>query len=121
MQQAYNSLWVEFKGLKKDYLILSVTVPACSRNRALKKMSMLDAKIATEGKYKLFYHFWVIPGVFPTTPQPDIDPCSPTRWASPEAKLNGSMAELYQCVSMDLHGSMEKYTAFDSLVCVFDW
>ncbi|KAG2753586.1 hypothetical protein P692DRAFT_20722457 [Suillus brevipes Sb2] len=116
VQQAYNSLRVEFKGLKKDYLTLSATVPARSRNRALKKTSMLDAKIATEGKkYTLFYHFWVIPGVFPTTPQPDIDPRSSTCWASPEAKLNGSMAELYQCVSKDLHGSMEKYTAFDSL------
>ncbi|KAG1743671.1 uncharacterized protein EDB91DRAFT_1081052 [Suillus paluster] len=116
VQQAYNSLHVEFKGLRKDYLTLSATVPACSRNRTLKKTSMLDAKITAEGKkYTLFYHFWVIPGVFLTTPQPDIDPCSPTHWASPKAKLNGSMAELYKCVSKDLHGSMEKYTAFDSL------
>jgi hypothetical protein len=29
-QQAYNSLRVDFKGLKKDYLALSATVPACS-------------------------------------------------------------------------------------------
>jgi hypothetical protein len=85
-------------------------------------MSMLDVKITTEGKkYTLFYHFWVIPGVFPTTPQPDIDPHSPTHWASPEAKLNGSMAELYKCMSKDLHGSMEKYSVFDSLVHAFDW
>ncbi|KAG2141227.1 hypothetical protein DEU56DRAFT_911333 [Suillus clintonianus] len=115
-QQAYNSLRVEFKALKKDYLVLSATVPARSRNRALNKTSALDMKITAEGKkYTLFYHFWVIPGVFPTTPQPDNDPHSPTRWASPEAKLNGAMAELYNCVSKDLHKSMEKYTAFDSL------
>ncbi|KAG2144312.1 hypothetical protein DEU56DRAFT_910667 [Suillus clintonianus] len=115
-QQAYNSLRVEFKALKKDYLALSATVPARSRNRALNKTSALDTKITAEGKkYTLFYHFWVIPGVFPTTPQPDNDPRSSTRWASPEAKLNGAMAELYNCVSKDLHKSMEKYTAFDSL------
>ncbi|KIK43162.1 hypothetical protein CY34DRAFT_82254 [Suillus luteus UH-Slu-Lm8-n1] len=115
-QQAYNSLRVEFKALKKDYLTLSATVPARSCNRALKKTSALDTKITAEGKkYTLFYHFWVIPGVFPTTPQPDNDPRNPTRWASPEAKLNGAMAELYQCVSKDLHKSMEKYSSFDSL------
>jgi hypothetical protein len=85
-------------------------------------MSLLDAKIAAEGKkYTLFYHFWVIPGVFLTTPQPDMDPRSPTCWASPEAKLNRSMTELYKCVSKDLHSSMEKYMVFDSLVCAFDW
>ncbi|KAG1896432.1 uncharacterized protein F5891DRAFT_983440 [Suillus fuscotomentosus] len=47
--------------------------------------------------------------------KPDVDPRSSSRWASPEAKLDGSMAELYQCVPQDLHKSMEKYTAFDSL------
>ncbi|KAG1756382.1 uncharacterized protein EDB91DRAFT_1241455 [Suillus paluster] len=104
------------KALKKDYLTLSATVPACSRNHALKKTSTLDTKITAKGKkYTLFYHFWVIPGVFPMTPQPDNDPCSPTRWASPKARCHGAMAELYKCVSKDLHKSMEKYTAFDSL------
>lgn len=116
-QQAYNSLRVEFKALKKDYLALSATVPARSHNRALKKTLALDTKITAEGKkYMLFYHFWVIPGVFPTTPQPDNDSHSPTHWASPEAKLNGAMVELYQCVSKDLHKSIEKYLSFDSLV-----
>ncbi|KAG1769703.1 hypothetical protein EV702DRAFT_1202731 [Suillus placidus] len=102
----------------KDYFTLSATVPACSRNRTLKKMSALDTKITSQGKiYALFYHFWVIPGVFPTTPQPDVDPRSPSRWASPKAKLDGSMAELYECVPQDLHKSMEKYMVFDSLFC----
>ncbi|KAG1830913.1 hypothetical protein EV424DRAFT_1314964 [Suillus variegatus] len=119
-QQAYNTLRVEFRALKKDYLALSATVPARSRNRTLKKTSVLDTKITTQGKtYALFYHFWVIPGVFPTTPQPDVDPRSPTHWSSPEAKLNGAMAELYRCVPKDLHKSMEKYTLFDSLVRTF--
>jgi hypothetical protein len=97
--------------------VLSASVPAHSRNCALKKTSALDTKITAEGKkYTLFYHFWVIPGVFPTTPQPDNDPRSPTCWASPEAKLNGTMVELYQCVPKDLHKSMEKYSLFNSLV-----
>ncbi|KAG2075556.1 hypothetical protein BDR04DRAFT_1149892 [Suillus decipiens] len=101
---------------QKDYLVLSATVPAGSHNRTLKKMSALDTRTTTQGKmYTLFYHFWVIPSVFPTTPQPDVDPCSPMCWASPDAKLNGAMAELYQCVPKDLHKSMEKYTPFDSL------
>ncbi|KAG2140570.1 hypothetical protein DEU56DRAFT_911640 [Suillus clintonianus] len=115
-QQAYNTLRVDFRSLKKDYLTLSASVPARSRNRTLKKTSELDTKITAEGKkYTLFHHFWLIPGVFPTTPQPNVDPHSPTRWASPEARLSGTMAELYQCMPKDLHKSMERYTAFDSL------
>ncbi|KAG1767861.1 hypothetical protein EV702DRAFT_1203512 [Suillus placidus] len=97
-QQAYNTLRVEFRALKKDYFTLSATVPARSRNRTLKKTSALDMKITSQGKiYALFYHFWSF------------------ALGSPEAKLDGSMAELYQCVPQDLHKSMEKYTAFDSL------
>ncbi|KAG1819617.1 uncharacterized protein BJ212DRAFT_1478852 [Suillus subaureus] len=98
-QQAYNMLQVD-----------------C--NCTLKKTSALNTKITTQGKmYALFYHFWVIPGIFPMTPQPDVDLCSPTHWASPEAKLNGTTAELYQCVPKDLYKSMEKYMPFDSLFC----
>ncbi|KAG2747610.1 hypothetical protein P692DRAFT_20819501 [Suillus brevipes Sb2] len=33
------------------------------------------------------------------TPQPDVDSCSPWCWASPEAKLDGSMAELYHSLN----------------------
>ncbi|KAG1868961.1 hypothetical protein DFJ58DRAFT_837795 [Suillus subalutaceus] len=47
--------------------------------------------------------------------QPEINPCSPTCWVSPEAKVNGAMAELHKCTSKDLHSSMEKYVVFDYL------
>ncbi|KAG2057806.1 hypothetical protein BDR06DRAFT_969144 [Suillus hirtellus] len=91
--------------LQKDHLALSATVPACSHNCALAKTSALNTKITAKGKkYMLFYYFW-----------PDDDPHNPIHWASPEVKLNGAMAELYKYVSKDLHKSMEKYTAFDSL------
>ncbi|KAG2353808.1 hypothetical protein BDR07DRAFT_1495605 [Suillus spraguei] len=54
-------------------------------------------------------------GLFPTKPQPNIDPHSDTHWSSPEAKLNGAMAELYQCIPKALHKLMETYSQFGSV------
>ncbi|KAG1796453.1 uncharacterized protein HD556DRAFT_1441752 [Suillus plorans] len=95
-QQTYTAVRSELRALKKDHAMLQAAVPACSRNRVLKKTSTIDNDIARAGKmYAMLNYFWVMSGLFPTKPQPDIDPRSDTRWSSPEAKLNGAMAELY--------------------------
>jgi len=107
----------ELRVLKKQYLHLSSAVPARSRNRVLKKTSALDSNISHQGqKYALFCHFWVLNNLFPTTPQPNVDPRSATRWTSPDSKLKGATAELYQFIPKDLHDSMETYSQFGSLV-----
>ncbi|KAG0700516.1 hypothetical protein DFH29DRAFT_876570 [Suillus ampliporus] len=118
-QQAYNAARSELRVLKKDYAVLQVAIPARSRNRVLKKTSAVDSQITRAGKmYVMFHYFWVMNGLFPTTPQPNIDPRSDTCWASPEAKLNGAMAELYHCVPKSLHKAMETYSQFRSLICL---
>ncbi|KAG1871857.1 hypothetical protein DFJ58DRAFT_837162 [Suillus subalutaceus] len=115
-QQAYNAVRFELRVLKKDYAALRAAMPACSHNKVFKKTSALDSQITRAGKkYAMFHYFWVMNGFFPTTPQPNIDPRSDTRWASPKAKLNGAMAELYHCVPKSLHKSMETYSQFGSL------
>ncbi|KAG2085341.1 uncharacterized protein F5147DRAFT_841764 [Suillus discolor] len=116
-QQAYHATRSELRVLKKQYLTLSSAIPARSRNRMLKKTSPLDSSITHQGqKYTLFSHFWVINGLFPTSPQPaNVDPRAATRWSSPDAKLKGAMAELYQIIPKDLHTSMETYPRFGSL------
>ncbi|KAG2088954.1 uncharacterized protein F5147DRAFT_841239 [Suillus discolor] len=75
-QQAYHATRSELRVLKKQYLTLSSAIPARSRNRMLKKTSPLDSSITHQGqKYTLFSHFWVINGLFPTSPQPaNVDP-----------------------------------------------
>ncbi|KAG1790257.1 uncharacterized protein HD556DRAFT_1446394 [Suillus plorans] len=89
-QQTYTAVRSELRALKKDHAMLQAAVPACSRNRVLKKTSTIDNDIARAGKmYAMLNYFWVMSGLFPTKPQPDIDPRSDTRWSSPEAKLNG--------------------------------
>ncbi|KAG1811594.1 hypothetical protein EV424DRAFT_1542473 [Suillus variegatus] len=116
-QQAYNATRSELRVLKRQYLALSSAIPVRSRNRVLKKTSALDSSITRQGqKYALFSHFWVVNGLFPTTPQPaNVDPRSATRWSSPDAKLKGAMGELYQIIPKDLHTSMETYPRFGSL------
>ncbi|KAG1802205.1 uncharacterized protein HD556DRAFT_1533646 [Suillus plorans] len=95
-QPAYNAVRSKLQTLKKDYVVLQAAVPARSHNKVLKKTSALDSQISHTGKkYAMFHYFWVMNGLFPTTSQPNIDPRSDTCWASPEAKLNGAMAELY--------------------------
>jgi hypothetical protein len=84
------------------------------------KMSLLDISISYQGqRYALYCHFWVINGLFPTMPQPGVDPHSATCWTSPDAKLEGTMAELYLIIHKDLHQSMETYPQFVSLVSLF--
>ncbi|KAG1730466.1 hypothetical protein EDB19DRAFT_1832029 [Suillus lakei] len=101
---------------EREYLTLSSAVPVRSRNRMLKKTSPLDSSISHQGqRYVLYCQFWVTNGLFPTTPQLDVDPCRTTRWTSPEAKLKGAMAELYLFIPKDLHHSMETYPQFASL------
>ncbi|KAG1734247.1 uncharacterized protein EDB91DRAFT_1251033 [Suillus paluster] len=118
-QQAYNTTQSELRVLKRQYLMLSAAVPTCSRNCVLKKMSPLDSSISHQGqRYALYCHFLVVNGLFPTTPQPGVDPRSTTHWTSPEAKLKGVMAELYLIIPKDLHQSMETYPRFASLFCV---
>ncbi|KAG2131062.1 hypothetical protein DEU56DRAFT_914603 [Suillus clintonianus] len=117
-QQAYNATRSELHVLKRQYLTLSSVIPAHSHNHVLKKTSALDSSITRQGqKYALFSHFWVVNGLFPTTPQPaNVDLQSTTRWSSPDAKLKGAMGELYQIIPKDLHTSMETYPCFGSLV-----
>ncbi|KAG2128383.1 hypothetical protein BD769DRAFT_1667489 [Suillus cothurnatus] len=115
-QQAYNATRSELRVLKRQYLALSSAIPARSRNRVLKKTSPLDSNITHQGqKYALFCQFWVANNLFPTIPQPNVDPRGATRWSSPDAKLKGAMAELYLFIPKDLHQSMETYTRFGSL------
>ncbi|OJA20130.1 hypothetical protein AZE42_13429, partial [Rhizopogon vesiculosus] len=78
-QQAYNATQSELRVLKRQYLTLSSAIPARSHNHVLKKTSPLDSKIAHQGqKYALYYQFWVANNLFPTTPQPNVDPRSAT-------------------------------------------
>ncbi|KAG2030162.1 hypothetical protein BDR03DRAFT_987273, partial [Suillus americanus] len=115
-QQAYTAVRSELRALKKDHAMLQAAVPARSRNRVLKKTATIDNDIAHAGKmYPMLNYFWVMSGLFPTKPQPDIDPHSNTHWSSPEAKLNGAMAELYQCIPKALHKPMETYPQFGSV------
>ncbi|KAG0694246.1 hypothetical protein DFH29DRAFT_1006505 [Suillus ampliporus] len=115
-QQAYTAVWSELRALKKDHAMLQAAIPARSRNRVLKKTSTVDNEITRAGKmYAMLNYFWVMSGLFPTIPQPNVDPRSDARWSSPEAKLNGAMAELYQCIPKALHKAMETYPQFGSV------
>lgn len=116
-QRAYTAVRSELRVLKKDYAALQAAIPPRSRNRVLKKTSTVNSSISRAGKmYAMFNYFWVMNGLFPTTPQPNVDPRSNTRWSSPDAKLKGAMAELYLCVPKTLHKAMETYTQFGPLV-----
>ncbi|KAG1849250.1 hypothetical protein F4604DRAFT_1935048 [Suillus subluteus] len=115
-QQAYTNVRSELRVLKKEYATLQAAIPVRSRNRVLKKTSAIDSDISRAGKmYAMLNYFWVMNGLFPTTPQPNVNPHSNMRWSSPDAKLKGAMAELYLCVPKTLHKAMEIYTQFGPL------
>ncbi|KAI5993202.1 hypothetical protein EDD15DRAFT_2367425 [Pisolithus albus] len=118
-QKAYSEARVELRSVRKELHTLSSAIPTRKRNRVLNKSSeslSVDASITKEAKkYALLYNFWVPDGLFPPTPKPNVDPHSPTRWASPRDKLDGAMAELYSVVPSSLHKHMENYKQFGSI------
>ncbi|KAI5981971.1 hypothetical protein EDD15DRAFT_2367786 [Pisolithus albus] len=115
-QKAYADARTELRSVRKELAVLSSALPARKRNRVLNRTETLDSSIAKEAKkYVMLYHFWVTDRVFPTTFKPNVDPRSPSRWSSPEAKIEGMVAELYNLIPKSLHESMEQYPRFGSV------
>ncbi|KAG2111072.1 hypothetical protein BD769DRAFT_1674486 [Suillus cothurnatus] len=117
-QQAYTVVQSELHALKKYHAMLQAAIPARNRNQVLKKTSTINNDITHVGKmYAMLNYFWVMSRLFLIRPQPNIDSCSDTHWSSPEAKLNGAMVELHQCIPKALHKSMETYPQFGLVFC----
>ncbi|KAI5989533.1 hypothetical protein EDD15DRAFT_2198490 [Pisolithus albus] len=115
-QKAYADTRTELRSVRKELVALSSAIPARKRNRVLNRTETLDSSIAAEAKkYVMLYCFWVTDGVFPTTFNPNVDPRSPSRWNSAEAKVEGMTAELYSVIPESLHESMEQNKRFGSV------
>ncbi|KAI6148872.1 hypothetical protein BKA82DRAFT_22629 [Pisolithus tinctorius] len=116
VQEAYFEMWNELQSIRRDYVALQATVPARSRNCTTKAPSELDKSIAKAAKkYTMFYNFWIDDSIFLTIRKPNIDPCSPMRWSSPQAMADGTVEELYEAVPKELHKQMETYQAFKTV------
>ncbi|KIK79411.1 hypothetical protein PAXRUDRAFT_161356 [Paxillus rubicundulus Ve08.2h10] len=107
-QLAFTQVWDELNELKNKYNNLSAKIPARTHAHALKPTSPLDNSIAQVTRnFCMFYHLWVPNNLFPVGPQMDIDPCSPSRWRTPESRT-----ELYAMVPEELHKHMTSYEQF---------
>ncbi|KAI6038374.1 hypothetical protein EDC04DRAFT_2896396 [Pisolithus marmoratus] len=114
-QKAYADVHTELQSVWKELTALSSAIPDHKHNCMLNKTETLDSSITKEAKkYLLLYHFWVADGVFPMTLKPNVDPCSPSHWDSPMAKMEGMTAELYSIIPESLHKSMEQHSCFGS-------
>ena len=77
----------------------------------------LGSCIQCEGKkYLMFYRLWIPERLFPLSPRPDFDPCSPLRWKSPQGKCDGAWAKLYGMLPQEMHETVETLTKFPSMV-----
>ncbi|KAI6028152.1 hypothetical protein EDC04DRAFT_2899110 [Pisolithus marmoratus] len=119
-QKVYVDAHTELHSIWKELTALSSAIPAHTRNHVLNKTETLNSSITKEAKkYLILYHFWVADSVFPTTLKLDVDPCSPSRWDSPRAKMEGMTAELYSVILESLHKSMEQHPCFDAASLIF--
>ncbi|KIJ60953.1 hypothetical protein HYDPIDRAFT_169973 [Hydnomerulius pinastri MD-312] len=117
-QKAYTGVCSELHSVRKELMTLSSAIPACKCSHMLNKSDSLNASIANAAKrYIMLYHFWVLKRLFPPTPKPNVDPQSSLHWASPQAKLSGSMAELYSVIPKALHDPMENYKQSSVVFC----
>ncbi|KAI6042434.1 hypothetical protein EDC04DRAFT_2892093 [Pisolithus marmoratus] len=114
-QKVYADAHTELHSVWKELTALSSAIPTHKCNHMLNKTETLNSSITKEAKkYLLLYHFWVADGVFPMTLKPSVDPCSPSCWDSPRAKMEGMTAELYSIIPESLHESMEQHPHFGS-------
>ncbi|KAI6103320.1 hypothetical protein EDD16DRAFT_1515303 [Pisolithus croceorrhizus] len=101
-QKAYADAHIELCSIQKELAVLSSAIPACKCNCILNKTETLDSSIAKEAKkYVMLYHFWVADGVFPTTFKPDVNPCSPSCWNLPKAKVKDSTSLIFAQYNLD--------------------
>ncbi|KIK25417.1 hypothetical protein PISMIDRAFT_96900, partial [Pisolithus microcarpus 441] len=84
----------------------------------LNRTETLNSSITKEAKkYIMLYHFWVTDHVFPMTFKPNVNPCSPSCWSLPKAKIEGMATELYNFIPKSLHESVEQYPHFGIVIC----
>ncbi|KIK75848.1 hypothetical protein PAXRUDRAFT_29031 [Paxillus rubicundulus Ve08.2h10] len=80
----------------------------------LKKVLTIEDQITHKAKkYTMFYHFWLLDGLFPPPPKSNIDICGPLCFKLPEGRINGAKAELYEIIPELLHSTMEEYKQFN--------
>ena len=81
-------------------------------------LTSLGSHIQREGKkYLMFYRLWIPERLFPLSPWPDFDLCSPLHWKSPQGKCDGTQAELNGMLPQEMHETAETLTKFPSMVC----
>ncbi|KAI5984995.1 hypothetical protein EDC04DRAFT_2615507 [Pisolithus marmoratus] len=119
-QKVYADACTELHSVWKELTALSSAIPTHKCNCMLNKTETLNSSITKEAKkYLLLYHFWVADGVFPMTLKPSVDPCSPSCWDSPRAKMEGMTAELYSIIPESLHDALGQEQS-NVLKCIKD-
>ncbi|KIK76256.1 hypothetical protein PAXRUDRAFT_36931 [Paxillus rubicundulus Ve08.2h10] len=98
--------------------VLVVPGPTAAVIELWKRIPTIEDQIILEvRKYTIFYHFGLLDSLFLPSPKPNVNIRGPLHFKSPEGRVDGAKAELYEIIPESLHSTMEEYKQFDSVFC----
>ncbi|KIJ09893.1 hypothetical protein PAXINDRAFT_157791 [Paxillus involutus ATCC 200175] len=115
-QRALTETDADLHRVKKELFALTAALPPKKRKGILNKSDSLNESIGQVAKkFTILYRLWVIDGLFPIVNNTGVDLSSTTRWASPEAKCNAVITELFTITPQVLTKEIHAYKAFSSV------
>lgn len=123
-QLAFSDTRAKFLDLTKRYNALASEMKAQRSRKGGRKSngptSLEQSIVDAAKKYCLLYHLWIPTLLFPvkSQPGPDVDPCGPSRWQTPEGRAIAEQAELYQMLPSELHKSLRTFPEFSRIVSI---
>ncbi|KIK75891.1 hypothetical protein PAXRUDRAFT_171355 [Paxillus rubicundulus Ve08.2h10] len=116
VQRALTKTDADLHRVKKELVTLTTALPLKKRKGILNKSDSLNESIGRVAKkFAMLYHLWVIDGLFPIVNNTGVDLSSTTCWASPEAKHNAVITELFTITPQVLTKEIHAYKAFSSV------
>lgn len=116
-QRALSETDADLRRVKKELLALTAALPPKKRKGILNQSGSLNDSIGRLAKtFAILYRLWVIDGFFPVLDNPSTDLSSTTRWASPEAKRDAVITELFMIMPEILTKEIHAYKPFGSVV-----
>ncbi|KIK79337.1 hypothetical protein PAXRUDRAFT_16380 [Paxillus rubicundulus Ve08.2h10] len=116
-QRALTETDADLCRVKKELFALTAALPPKKHKGILNKSDSLNESIGQVAKkFAMLYCLWVIDGLFLIVNNTGVDLSSTTRWASPEAKRNAVITELFTITPQVLTKEIHAYKAFSLVI-----
>lgn len=107
-QWALSETDADLHRVQKELFTLMASLPLKKRKGMLDKSDSVNESVSRAAKkFNMLYCLWVIQGLFPITNNPCVDLSTTAHWASPEARHDAIITELFmimpEALSKEIH------------------